>query len=164
MARFLRNRGIGPEVLTGICVERSVEMVVGILGILKAGGAYVPLDPKYPKQRLAFILEDTQAPVRLTQQRLVAGIRSSAALEWSSFSGYGLAGNSRGKRPESAQRFGFGKSRLCDVHLRFNGRAQGCEHRTPERRASGEEHQLCRVQRRRGASCDWRRFFRCGNL
>ena len=63
--------GVGPEVLVGLCVERSVEMVVGLLGILKAGGAYVPLDPTYPKDRLAFILEDTQAPVLLTRQRLV---------------------------------------------------------------------------------------------
>ena len=58
----------------GICVERSLEMVVGLLGILKAGGAYVPLDPTYPKERLAFMLEDTQAPVLLTRQRMVIGL------------------------------------------------------------------------------------------
>ena len=54
--------------LVGICVERSLEMVVGMLGILKAGGAYVPLDPDYPKERLAFMMEDSQAPVLLTQR------------------------------------------------------------------------------------------------
>ena len=71
LAHHLRLLGVGPDVLVGICVERSLEMVVGILGVLKAGGAYVPLDPTYPKERLAFMLEDTQAPVLLTQQRLI---------------------------------------------------------------------------------------------
>ena len=61
---------MGPEVLVGICVERSMEMVVGLLGILKAGGAYVPLDPSYPKERLAFMLADAQVPVLLVQERL----------------------------------------------------------------------------------------------
>ncbi len=70
LAHHLRRLGVGPEVLVGICVERSLEMVVGLLGILKAGGAYVPLDPDYPAERLAFMLEDTQAPVLLTQQAL----------------------------------------------------------------------------------------------
>ena len=60
--------GIGPEKLVGICVERSIEMVVGLLGILKAGGAYVPLDPTYPDERLRFMLEDAQVSVLLTQK------------------------------------------------------------------------------------------------
>ncbi|MEH2171960.1 amino acid adenylation domain-containing protein [Nostoc sp.] len=72
LAHYLQKLGVGPEVLVGICVERSLEMVMGILGILKAGGAYVPLDPAYPKERLAFMLEDAQISVLLTQQRLVA--------------------------------------------------------------------------------------------
>ena len=71
LAHYLRKLGVGPEVLVGICTERSLEMVVGLLGILKAGGAYVPLDPAYPKERLAFMLEDTRLPVLLTQQPLV---------------------------------------------------------------------------------------------
>ena len=62
---------IGPEKLVGICVERSIEMVVGLLGILKAGGAYVPLDPAYPKERLRFMIEDAQVSVLLTQEKLV---------------------------------------------------------------------------------------------
>jgi amino acid adenylation domain-containing protein len=70
LAHFLRKRGVGPGSLVGICVERSLEMPVGLLGILKAGGAYVPLDPNYPQDRLAFMLEDSQAAVLLTQQRL----------------------------------------------------------------------------------------------
>lgn len=69
LAHYLRKQGVGPDVLVGICLERSFEMVVGILGILKAGGAYVPLDPSYPKERLAFILTDTKAPVLVTQQK-----------------------------------------------------------------------------------------------
>jgi surfactin family lipopeptide synthetase A len=73
LAHYLRKLGVGPETLVGICVERSLEMIVGLLGILKAGGAYVPLDPSYPRERLTFMLEDTQAPVLLTQQHLLAG-------------------------------------------------------------------------------------------
>ncbi|MEC4813417.1 MAG: amino acid adenylation domain-containing protein [Scytonema sp. PMC 1069.18] len=73
LAHYLRRIGVGPEVSVAICMERSLEMVVGILGVLKAGGAYVPLDPAYPKAHLTFVLEDTQAPVLLTQARLVTG-------------------------------------------------------------------------------------------
>ncbi|MCG3119021.1 MAG: Linear gramicidin synthase subunit B [bacterium] len=68
LAHYLRARGVGPDVLVGICVERSLEMIIGMLGILKAGGAYLPLDPAYPKERLAFMLEDTRTPVLLTKQ------------------------------------------------------------------------------------------------
>jgi len=72
IAHYFRSLGVEPEVLVGICIERSLEMVTGLLGILKAGGAYVPLDPDYPKERLAFMLSDSQVPVLLTQQKLVA--------------------------------------------------------------------------------------------
>ncbi|HEV2727514.1 MAG TPA: amino acid adenylation domain-containing protein, partial [Solirubrobacterales bacterium] len=71
LARRLREMGVGPEVLVGLCVERSVEMVVGLLGILKAGGAYVPLDPEYPRERLSFMLSDSMAAVLLTQSHLL---------------------------------------------------------------------------------------------
>jgi methionyl-tRNA formyltransferase len=74
LAHHLGNLGVGPEVLVGICVERSLEMVVGLLGILKAGGAYVPLDPAYPPERLAFMLEDASVGVLLTQARLVESL------------------------------------------------------------------------------------------
>ena len=70
LARRLRKLGVGPEVMVGLCVDRSVEMVVGMLGILKAGGAYVPLDPEYPTDRLAFMLRDAKVPLVLTEQRL----------------------------------------------------------------------------------------------
>ena len=71
LAHRLRKLGVGPEILVGICVERSLEMIVGILGILKAGGAYVPLDPRYPKERLAFMLEDSRARVLITHSSLI---------------------------------------------------------------------------------------------
>jgi amino acid adenylation domain-containing protein len=74
LARALREMGVGPEVLVGLCVERSPEMMVGLLGILKAGGAYVPLEPTYPKDRLAYMLEDSGAQLLLTQERLVASL------------------------------------------------------------------------------------------
>ena len=71
VAHHLLSLGVGPEKLVGICMERSLEMIVSILGTLKAGGAFLPLDPMYPPERLAFMLEDAQASVLLTQQRLV---------------------------------------------------------------------------------------------
>ena len=70
LARHLRSFGVGPDVLVGLCVKRSVEMIVGLLGVLKAGGAYVPLDPAYPQERLATILADAMPALVLTQQDL----------------------------------------------------------------------------------------------
>src|SRR5712692_6319059 len=71
VAHHLRRFGVGPESLVGICVERSLEMVIGLLGILKAGGAYVPIDPAYPCERLSFMLADANVCVLLTQARLL---------------------------------------------------------------------------------------------
>jgi amino acid adenylation domain-containing protein len=68
LAHYLRKRGVGAEVAVGICLERSVEMVVGLLAILKAGGAYVPLDPSHPSERLNYVLEDCGARVLLTKK------------------------------------------------------------------------------------------------
>ncbi len=70
VARHLQQRGVRAETLVGLCMERSVEMIVGLLGILKAGGAYVPLDPSYPPERLAFMLANAQASALLTQASL----------------------------------------------------------------------------------------------
>jgi len=71
LAAHLRSLNVGPDVLVGIYMERGLEMMVALLGILKAGGAYVPLDPTYPQERLAFMVQDAQLPLLLTQQRLV---------------------------------------------------------------------------------------------
>ena len=71
LAHYLQAQGVGPGVLVSICVERSLDLVVGLLGILKAGGAYVPLDPAYPAERLAFMVEDARTPVLLTHQHLL---------------------------------------------------------------------------------------------
>lgn len=78
-ARQLINMGVGPEVLVGVCMQRSLEMIVGMLGILKAGGAYLPLDPDYPAERLAFMVEDAQILVLLTQSRLTETLPSTQA-------------------------------------------------------------------------------------
>ncbi|HIO53776.1 MAG TPA: amino acid adenylation domain-containing protein [Chromatiales bacterium] len=70
LAAWLREQNVGPDSLVGICIDRSLEMVIGLLGIIKAGGAYVPLDPTYPQDRLAYMIEHSQAPVVLTQESL----------------------------------------------------------------------------------------------
>jgi len=69
LAHHLQTLNVGPEVIVGICLERSLLLLIGLLGILKAGGAYVPLDPAYPQERLAFMLEDSSSRVLLTQQK-----------------------------------------------------------------------------------------------
>ncbi|HEX7312757.1 MAG TPA: amino acid adenylation domain-containing protein [Pyrinomonadaceae bacterium] len=79
LARLLRSKGVGPEVVVGLLLERSVEMVVSILAVIKAGGAYLPLDPQYPSDRLAFMLEDSAVPLLLTQQRLQTHLPEQAS-------------------------------------------------------------------------------------
>ena len=96
LAQCLRERGVGRNILVALCVERSLDMLVGLLGILKAGGAYVPLDPAYPSDRLAFMLKDAEPLVLLTQERLLTKLpphkaqvicfetlRAPASQEWS---------------------------------------------------------------------------------
>jgi len=78
-ARALRECGVGPDTLVGLCVERSNEMVVAILAILKAGGAYLPIDLAYPADRVAFMLEDAEAPVLLTQRSLIGTVPRTSA-------------------------------------------------------------------------------------
>ena len=88
LARFLKRFGVGPDSLVGLCVERSPEMIVGILGILKAGAGYVPLDPTYPSERLSFMLRDANVFVLLTQSHLLdtlpqhSGPRLSLDTDW----------------------------------------------------------------------------------
>ncbi|WP_447739002.1 non-ribosomal peptide synthase/polyketide synthase [Pseudomonas laurentiana] len=93
LAHKLREQGVGPDVLVGIAMQRSLEMVVGLLGIVKAGGAYVPLDPEYPQDRLSYMFEDSGIALLLTQSHLrdslpiPAGLRS-LALDTEDLSGY----------------------------------------------------------------------------
>ncbi|WP_437972165.1 amino acid adenylation domain-containing protein [Sorangium sp. So ce260] len=79
IAHLLRGSGAGPDVPIGVCLERSLEMIVALLGVLKSGGAYVPLDPSHPAERLAFLLEDTGVPVILTEERFASRLRSGSA-------------------------------------------------------------------------------------
>src|SRR5205823_10430712 len=79
LAQHLQSLGVGPETVVGLCVERSPEMLVGLLGILKSGGAYLPLDPNYPRERLSFMLSDAGAPVLVTQQSLLDKLPEIAA-------------------------------------------------------------------------------------
>ncbi|MEX1118676.1 MAG: amino acid adenylation domain-containing protein [Terrimicrobiaceae bacterium] len=79
LAVYLQSLGVGPEVLVGLCLERSPEMVVGMLGILKAGGAYLPLDPEYPADRVAFMIEDSGVPVIVTRESTVSLLPKTTA-------------------------------------------------------------------------------------
>ncbi|MFA6051760.1 MAG: amino acid adenylation domain-containing protein [Methylobacter sp.] len=107
LAHYLRSKGVGPDVLVGICLERSLEMVIGLLGILKAGGAYVPLDPGYPQDRLDFMLHDVNAPVVLSQATCREKIAASTATvlcldsEWDKVASAGDANPDIALRPEN---------------------------------------------------------------
>src|ERR1700752_2699648 len=74
LARYLQELGVGPEFMVGVCLERSVEMVVVLLGILKAGGAYVPIDPTYPDGRLNLMVADAELRLIVSDERLAARI------------------------------------------------------------------------------------------
>lgn len=79
LAHHLRSLGVQPDTLVGLCLERSLEMVVGLLGVLKAGGAYVPIDPAYPAERIAFMITDAQMPVLLTQEKVRDALPANSA-------------------------------------------------------------------------------------
>jgi amino acid adenylation domain-containing protein len=79
LARLLRKQGVEPEVLVGVCVDRSIEMVIALLGILKAGGAYVPLDPTYPSDRIQYVLDDARVNILITQRDLRSSLPVMAA-------------------------------------------------------------------------------------
>ncbi|HEU5132519.1 MAG TPA: condensation domain-containing protein, partial [Pyrinomonadaceae bacterium] len=97
LAHRLRRLGVGTESLVGVCVERSIEMVVALLGILKAGGAYVPLDPNYPSERLAFMLKDARVNVLLTQEWLLSSLPEQEGLQvvWLGIDGEAFADESK---------------------------------------------------------------------
>ena len=82
LAHRLRRLGVGPDWLVGLAVERSLEMVLGILGILKAGGAYLPLDPAAPRERIAYMLRDSRVTLLLTQQRLLGALPEDEVRRW----------------------------------------------------------------------------------
>ncbi len=81
LAHYLRQQGVGPDILVGIYMERSLDMLVALLGILKTGGAYVPLDPAYPQERLTYMLKDSQTQFLLTQQMLMNKLLPQGALK-----------------------------------------------------------------------------------
>ncbi|MBD2208746.1 amino acid adenylation domain-containing protein [Nostoc linckia FACHB-104] len=107
LAHYLQTLGVQPNVLVGICVERSLEMMVGILGILKAGGAYVPLDPDYPPERLAFMLDDSQVSVLLTQTKWLETLPVTVAkticldTDWEDIHSYSVENLQSGVLPEN---------------------------------------------------------------
>jgi amino acid adenylation domain-containing protein/non-ribosomal peptide synthase protein (TIGR01720 family) len=107
LGHYLQTLGVKPEILVGICLERSFSLIIGILGILKAGGAYLPLDPSYPEARLAFMLEDAQTPVLLTQSSLTKKLPKTTALtifldvEIETLSGLSQENPNSGLKPEN---------------------------------------------------------------
>ena len=113
LAHHLIALGVGPEVLAGVCLERSIDMIVALLAILKAGGAYLPLDAGYPKARLAFMLEDSNAPVLIAQKHLQTSLPQHQARHSRCPSTW-LPGHQPQIERESR------KPGVCDLHLGFN--------------------------------------------
>ena len=123
VARYLRKRGVGPDILVGVCLERSLEMVIALFGVWKAGGAYIPLDPAYPQERLSFMVSDTGMKVLLTDEKCKNLFPSASDKAVRLDSDWPVI--ARGKHRQSCRggdAFEFG---LCDVYVGIDGPAQG---------------------------------------
>ena len=131
LAHLLQQQGVGPDSLVGLCMERSVEMVVGLLGILKAGGAYVALDPSYPAERLEHMRDDAGMSVVLTQN-------GSAGSASRNRCGDGMSGSRCGANQLTVTNARSGlqhpsrRSGLCSVHIGFDRQTQGCDEQPSE--------------------------------
>ena len=101
LARFLQKRGVKPQTLVGVCLERSVDMLVAVLGVLKAGAAYVPIDPAYPKDRIAFVVQDSQAQVLITQSSLLGILPETSAHKIHMDADWASIAKERDKTPET---------------------------------------------------------------
>jgi amino acid adenylation domain-containing protein/FkbH-like protein len=107
LAHFLQKKGVGPETLVGMWIERSLEMVIGIIAILKAGGAYLPFDIAYPPERLAFMIDDAKPPIVLTQEKLIEQLPAQGARivcldkDWPTIASENKENPNRGTRPEN---------------------------------------------------------------
>ena len=139
LARRLRALGVGPEVLVGLCLPRSLELLIALLAILKAGGAYVPLDTGYPAQRLSYLLADSQAAVLLTRRGVgeeLAAQSSGRVLWWEEYEAAALEEEEEeeNRRPEEV---GHREPELCDLHLRLDWKTQRGSDQPRERGASG---------------------------
>jgi acyl-coenzyme A synthetase/AMP-(fatty) acid ligase len=140
LARYLQDLGVGPEVGVGICAQRGIEMMIGVLATLKAGGAYVPLDPAYPVERLRYMLQDSGARV-LLHARLAEEV-SLGLREWADpavvrvdvcMCGYRAMGESLGSEPGSPVNGSEAEeSGVRDLHLRLERSAQGSDGRASQ--------------------------------
>ena len=131
LAHHLQSLGVGPETMVGLMVERSPEMLVGLIGILKAGGAYLPLDPQYPRERLAFMLSDAGAPVLVTQQALLDRLPAAATATCADRAARRrLACDRAPARHGAAARSRPAPPRLCHLHIRLNRHAKRRRRRT----------------------------------
>ncbi len=120
VAERLIAMGAGPDVLVALCMERSVGMLVGLLGILKAGAAYLPIDLRYPAERVAFILEDAGVPLLISQRSLEDSLPKHQAQVLF------LDDVTESKKENIWQPGHARQSGLRDLHLRFHGQAQRC--------------------------------------
>ena len=108
LAHHLRTLGTGPETHVGVCMERSIELIVGVLGILKAGGTYVPLDPVYSRERINFVLEDAEISILLTHQRVIESLSAYGAVticldtEWDAIAQQNTSNPVSETRPDNA--------------------------------------------------------------
>ncbi len=132
LAHRLRELGVGPETPVALCLHRSLELVVAILGVLKAGGAYVPLDPDYPAERLEFVLADTRAPVLITEEELLAQLPAHDAAVVLPRPRRHRARRAERREPRAAGR--ARKPGLRDLHVGLDRAAEGGPGRAPPSR------------------------------